>query len=323
MIRLLASAATAEELAKAPPSFGKRLSVATSILLPVASFADAHRLSVILAAAGQPLAAAQFLKAATPDRIHDSVDAGIALSRGKDEFPGLYSALLTFFEKESAALGRRRFVKAAMKFGSPAQQLEVADQTAAWIEREGFSSEEMRALFNLGAAASDLEVPTRIAPLIRPYLESDSISLEVVIGLVQLMKRIKDAELREFVVLRVVKILESSAHWTLEQTRLARQLSTHPDKEKLASNKLLQSILAEKVGDARAREIFAAIAGTYDMRLGDAHPTSSKIGEALKLAGIDTTTSYLRQGKQLIHNFGHAVWCIGSLLFGGHEESAG
>lgn len=53
------------------------------------------------------------------------------------------------------------------------------------------------------------------------------------------------------------------------------------------------------LGEARAREVFAAIAGTYDMRLGDAHPTSSKIGEALKLAGIDTTASYLRQGEQL------------------------
>lgn len=102
--------------------------------------------------------------------------------------------------------------------------------------------------------------------------------------------------------------------------RSLRKLSNHPEKEKLGSNKLLQNILAEKVGEARAREVFAAIAGTYDMRLGDAHPTSSKIGEALKLAGIDSAASYLRQGEQLIHNFGHAVWCTGSLLFGGQEK---
>lgn len=105
--------------------------------------------------------------------------------------------------------------------------------------------------------------------------------------------------------------------------RSLRKLSNHPDKEKLGSNKLLQNILAQKVGEARAREVFAAIAGAYDMRLGDAHPTSSKIGEALKLAGIDTTASYLRQGEQLIRNFGHAVWCTGSLLFGGHEKDEG
>ncbi|MCQ4241381.1 hypothetical protein [Stutzerimonas stutzeri] len=105
--------------------------------------------------------------------------------------------------------------------------------------------------------------------------------------------------------------------------RSLRKLSDHPDKEKLGSNKLLQSILAHKVGEARAREVFAAIAGAYDMRVGDAHPTSSKIGEALKLAGIDTTASYLRQGEQLISNFGHAVWCTGSLLFGDQEKSEG
>ncbi|MDX3985988.1 MAG: hypothetical protein QHC88_12120 [Achromobacter sp.] len=103
--------------------------------------------------------------------------------------------------------------------------------------------------------------------------------------------------------------------------RSLRRLSNHPDKEKLGSNKLLQSILAQKAGEAHAREVFAAIAGTYDMRLGDAHPTSSKINEALKLAGIDTAGSYLRQGEQLIRNFGHAIWCTGSLLFGEDQES--
>jgi hypothetical protein len=103
--------------------------------------------------------------------------------------------------------------------------------------------------------------------------------------------------------------------------RSLRKLSNHPDKEKLGSNKLLENILAQKVGQARARQVFAAIAGAYDMRLGDAHPTSSKIGEALNLAGIDTATSYLRQGEQLIGNFGYAIWSTGHLLFGGAEKS--
>lgn len=103
--------------------------------------------------------------------------------------------------------------------------------------------------------------------------------------------------------------------------RSLRKLSNHPDKEKLASNKLLQNILAQKAGEARAREVFAAIVGAYDMRVGDAHPTSSKIDEALKLAGIDTSASYLRQGEQLIGNFCHAIWRVGSLLFGDQEKS--
>jgi hypothetical protein len=99
--------------------------------------------------------------------------------------------------------------------------------------------------------------------------------------------------------------------------RTLRKLSDHPEKDKLGSNKLLQSILAKKAGEERAKEIFGVIAGVYDMRLGDAHPTSAKIGDALKLAGIDTSLSHLRQGEQLIGNFGHAIWWIGKLLFGG------
>lgn len=97
--------------------------------------------------------------------------------------------------------------------------------------------------------------------------------------------------------------------------RELRKLSTHSDKEKLGSNKLLQDILAQRVGADKSRLVFGAIAGAYDMRVGNAHPTSSKIGDALKLAGIDESKSFLRQGEQLISNFGQSIWWIGKLLF--------
>lgn len=94
-----------------------------------------------------------------------------------------------------------------------------------------------------------------------------------------------------------------------------RKLSSHAEKDKLGSNKLLQDVLAKKIGEERARQVFGPIVGAYDLRVGDAHPTSSKIGDALELAGIDESQSYLRQGEQLIHNVGYSVWCIGKLLF--------
>jgi hypothetical protein len=103
--------------------------------------------------------------------------------------------------------------------------------------------------------------------------------------------------------------------------RELRKLSTHADKEKLGSNKLLQDVLAQKIGEAEARRIFRAIAGAYDMRVGDAHPTGSKITEALELAGVDESKSFLRQGQQLIYNFGSAVWLIGKSLFGQDERT--
>ncbi|MDP8240763.1 MAG: hypothetical protein P9X24_16875 [Candidatus Hatepunaea meridiana] len=99
-----------------------------------------------------------------------------------------------------------------------------------------------------------------------------------------------------------------------------RKLSTHADKKKLGSNKLLQDVLAQKVGADKARFVFGAIVGAYDMRVGDSHPTSSKIGEALKLAGVDESKSFLRQGEQLISNFGQSIWWIGKLLLEKPED---
>ncbi|MEM1370082.1 MAG: hypothetical protein AAGG02_19170 [Cyanobacteria bacterium P01_H01_bin.15] len=97
--------------------------------------------------------------------------------------------------------------------------------------------------------------------------------------------------------------------------RELRQLSTHPKKEKLGSNKLLEDVLAQKVGVDKARKVVGPIFGAYDMRVGDAHPTSSKIGGALRLAGIDDSKSFLRQGEQLISHFGESIWWVGKLLF--------
>lgn len=94
-----------------------------------------------------------------------------------------------------------------------------------------------------------------------------------------------------------------------------RSLSTHSKKDELGSNKLLQDILSQKVGNDTARKIFGPIVGAYDMRVGDAHPTSSKIGEALKLAGINNEDSFLRQGQQLISNFGQSIYWIAKRMF--------
>ncbi|MCL6272257.1 hypothetical protein M3P05_20255 [Sansalvadorimonas sp. 2012CJ34-2] len=102
--------------------------------------------------------------------------------------------------------------------------------------------------------------------------------------------------------------------------RELRKLSNHKDKAKLGSNKLLQDLLAQKIGTENARKVFGVIVGAYDMRVGDAHPTGSKIEDAITLAGIDQELSFLRQGEQLIHNFGQSVWYIGKFLFAQPEK---
>lgn len=98
-----------------------------------------------------------------------------------------------------------------------------------------------------------------------------------------------------------------------------RELSNHKDKNELKSNKLLQDIVAQKIGEDNAYKIFSVIVGVYEMRLGDAHPTSSKIEEAIKLAGIDENQSFLKQGEQLIFNFVQAIGYIEYILFSEHK----
>jgi hypothetical protein len=94
-----------------------------------------------------------------------------------------------------------------------------------------------------------------------------------------------------------------------------RSRSESADKDKRGSNKLLQDILSKKVGPEKAREVFGVIVGAYDMRVGDAHPTGSKIGEAIKLAGIDENASFLKKGEQLILNVGIQIREIDKFMF--------
>ena len=102
--------------------------------------------------------------------------------------------------------------------------------------------------------------------------------------------------------------------------RELRKISTHADRDKLGSIKLLQDVLAQRVGVDDARSLFGVIAGVYDLRVADAHPTGEKVAEALALAGIDTNRSPLRQGQQLIYNFGSTIWKIGEQIFRADEE---
>ncbi|ENE1253295.1 hypothetical protein ABM187_003509 [Stenotrophomonas maltophilia] len=114
--------------------------------------------------------------------------------------------------------------------------------------------------------------------------------------------------------LRLAKDLIRSFSDRIDVSAL-RKISTNKNKDQLKANKLLQDILATKVGEEEARKVLGPIFGTYDLRVGDAHPTGSGVEDALKLVDIDPNDSPLRQGQALIHNFGYAIWLIGRGLF--------
>lgn len=140
---------------------------------------------------------------------------------------------------------------------------------------------------------------------------------------------IDDAEIKQFISRFACKDQASLLRLAKELIRIfsdrlniqtLRSLSTSSGKERLASNKLLEDILSQNVDPQVAHRTFGRIAGTYEMRVGDAHPTSSRIDDALALAEIKSEYSYLRQGEQLISNFGESILQISKLLSKDHPD---
>lgn len=96
-----------------------------------------------------------------------------------------------------------------------------------------------------------------------------------------------------------------------------KEISSAKNKQSLGSIKLFESIISQTVEPDLAHSMFSVVVGVYQMRISDAHPTSSNIDEAIKLAKIDTSLKYLRQGEQLIFNYYEAIRnitdCLNSL----------
>lgn len=80
-----------------------------------------------------------------------------------------------------------------------------------------------------------------------------------------------------------------------------------PKGQPLGSLKSLEKLLATKLDPGQARTLLTPLAGTYDLRLADAHLPSSKTDAALTLVGLNAELSPVWQGEQLL------ATCVGSL----------
>jgi hypothetical protein len=93
-------------------------------------------------------------------------------------------------------------------------------------------------------------------------------------------------------------------------------LAVGPDaKKELGSLKLLEMLCADIIGETAARKLMSPMFGIYDLRIGDAHPTNSKIEDAFELCKIDRHLSIHSQAYQLISRFSEALSNIGYCLF--------
>lgn len=97
--------------------------------------------------------------------------------------------------------------------------------------------------------------------------------------------------------------------------REALRIASGTDDKKLGSIKLIERLLGNYIGLEEARRITAPIVGVYDLRIADAHPTSSKIEESFELIGIDRSQSYLKQAFHMIDEYACSIWKIGITLY--------
>ncbi|UVM05088.1 hypothetical protein [Pseudomonas laurylsulfatiphila] len=224
VVRLLRDTLADPDLNEEAKSKGKLLATAAHKLLEHASFSDAHRLASMLLSVEQPELSQKFLAVATADRVVDVVDIGLALSfKRRKDFEELYPRILEFFEHEANAPGRRRFVTLVQNLGSPAQQLAVIEQTANWAIHHDFPAEETLAIFTLGVSAPDREVVLGLAPMIRNYLESDTVAVEILSAAISPTRRMKDTELSRNLIQKIISLIQATVEWRSRHRDLVRR----------------------------------------------------------------------------------------------------
>lgn len=76
---------------------------------------------------------------------------------------------------------------------------------------------------------------------------------------------------------------------------------TPPKGEKWGSLRSLEGALSLIIPPDQARSHLTVLVGVYELRLGDAHLPSSRTAEALQMVGIDATTNFVEQGKELLN----------------------
>ena len=93
-----------------------------------------------------------------------------------------------------------------------------------------------------------------------------------------------------------------------------QEIAAPPKGEKWGSLKSLEKVLATACASEDARHALTPLVGTYQLRLADAHLPGSELAEAMKLAGIDSSSPALHQGQALIANCASAAMAIATLL---------
>lgn len=100
---------------------------------------------------------------------------------------------------------------------------------------------------------------------------------------------------------------------SISTVELRRYLKT-PKDQKLGSLKLMETLVAKKLGSVQAHVLMGPLFGVYDLRLADAHLPTSQIDESLNLVGVAISDPYILQAKQMIDSCATTLQIIAKTL---------
>ena len=93
-----------------------------------------------------------------------------------------------------------------------------------------------------------------------------------------------------------------------------QEIAVPPKSEKWGSLKSLEKVLAMVCAPEDARHALTPLVGKNQLRLADAHLPGGELAEAMKLAGIDSSSPAQHQGQTLSANCASAAMAIATLL---------
>jgi hypothetical protein len=112
----------------------------------------------------------------------------------------------------------------------------------------------------------------------------------------------------------------------IDASKIKATLKLPKEDQKLGSLKSLERLVASHVRETRARELLGTLFGIYDLRLADAHLSSSDVESGYARCGVDPLANPTEQGREMICAAVAACRRIADALqatAGGGDASAG
>lgn len=158
-----------------------------------AKFADIHRLADLLDLVDAPKEAKAVRLLATFDRIQSGPDVALAIGMMTPaNLEQSFDRVLAFYERDSTAYAKRKFLQTVMSLGTSDQRARTAAHMEGWLRRCHFPDQETRLLFDLVTYTSK-DLADRYVHLVEECVDAPQLSMETALAAIRLVERTRHA----------------------------------------------------------------------------------------------------------------------------------